>query len=162
METNGGILDSFDTHHRRALGLLTSLQAKRAFDLSREPETIRARYGNDVNCQSMLMARRLVEAGVPFVCVHWISRRVRASLSWHTHSDTFGQLENVVLPAFDACCSALVEDLEQRGMLEEVLVVVAAEMGRKPRIGDPRTRDAGQAGRDHWVHCQSALFAGGG
>jgi uncharacterized protein (DUF1501 family) len=108
------------------------------------------------------MARRLVEAGVPFVCVHWIGRRVGAGLSWDTHSDNFGQLKNVLLPAFDACYSALLEDLEQRGMLDEVLVVVVAEMGRKPRIGDTRTRDAGQAGRDHWIHCQSALFAGGG
>lgn len=161
-ERPGGPLETLQTHQRRALALLTSAKSKDAFDIGREPEATRARYGEDVNGQSMLMARRLVEAGVPFVCVHWIGRRVGAGLSWDTHSDNFGQLQNVLLPAFDAGYSALLEDLESRGILDETLVLVVGEMGRTPKVGDPRTGGKGPPGRDHWIHCQTALLAGGG
>jgi len=154
--------DTLDAHRRRAVSLLTSARAKRAFDLSHEPERVRDRYGDDINCQSALMARRLVEAGVPFVCVHWIAKQVGPAFIWDTHGDNFGQLKNHLLPKFDACYSALLEDLDDRGLLEETLVVVCAEMGRTPRIGDPRTGGKGPPGRDHWIHCQSAVFAGGG
>jgi hypothetical protein len=161
-EQPGGPLDAHDIHQRRAFTLLTSEKAKRAFDITREPPAVRDRYGEDLNGQSVLLARRLVEAGVPFVCVHWLGRQVGAGLSWDTHSDNFGQLKNVLLPAFDTCYSALLEDLEQRGLLDETLVMVVAEMGRTPKVGDPRTGGKGPAGRDHWIHCQSALLAGGG
>lgn len=160
IDERGGALEAYDAHQHKAFALLTSGKAKAAFDLAQEPETVRERYGNDINGQSVLLARRLVEAGVPFVCVHWIGRIVGAGLSWDTHSDNFGQLQNVLLPAFDACYSALLEDLAQRGLLDETLVLVTAEMGRKPKVGDPRR--GGASGRDHWVHCQSALLAGGG
>ena len=162
VERPGGPLETLQTHQRRALSLLTSSKSKEAFDISREPEATRTRYGEDINGQSLLMARRLVEAGVPFVCVHWIGRKVGAGLSWDTHSDNFGQLKNVLLPAFDAGFSALLEDLEARGLLEETVVLVAAEMGRTPKVGDPRTGGQGPPGRDHWIHCQTALLAGGG
>lgn len=158
----GGALDAHDTHRRQAVTLLTSSRAKRAFDLTQEPERVRDRYGNDINCQSVLMARRLVEAGVPFVCVHWIANQVGPAFIWDTHGDNFGQLKNHLLPRFDACYSALLEDLEDRGLLDETLVVVCAEMGRTPRIGDPRTGGKGPPGRDHWIHCQTAVLAGGG
>jgi hypothetical protein len=154
--------DSLDTHRRRAVSLLTSSRAKQAFDLSHEPERVRDRYGSNINGQSVLMARRLVEAGVPFVCVHWIEKQVGPAFIWDTHGDNFGQLKNHLLPKFDACYSALLEDLDERGLLDETLVVVCAEMGRTPRIGDPRTGGKGPPGRDHWIHCQSAVFAGGG
>ncbi len=107
MERSGGPFENLEVHQRRAYELLTSARARRAFDIRQEPAPVRARYGADVNGQSVLLARRLVEAGVPFVCVHWIGRRVGAGLSWDTHSDNFGQLKNVLLPAFDACFSAL-------------------------------------------------------
>ncbi|MFN0017747.1 MAG: DUF1501 domain-containing protein [Pirellulaceae bacterium] len=162
VERPGGPLETLQTHQRRALSLLTSAKSKEAFDISREPEATRARYGEDINGQSLLMARRLVESGVPFVCVHWIGRKVGAGLSWDTHSDNFGQLKNVLLPAFDAGFSALLEYLEARGLLEETVVLVAAEMGRTPKVGDPRTGGKGPPGRDHWIHCQTALMAGGG
>ncbi|MCY2965392.1 MAG: DUF1501 domain-containing protein [Planctomycetota bacterium] len=152
----------FDTHQRRAFDLLTSNRARAAFDLSQETEATRRRYGNDLNGQSVLLARRLVEAGVPSVAVHWVGRRVGAGLSWDTHSDNFGQLKNVLLPAFDACYSALLEDLHDRGLLDETLVVVCTEMGRTPKVGDPRTGGNGPSGRDHWDHCMAALLAGGG
>jgi hypothetical protein len=161
-ERSGGAFDTHDTNRKRALALLTSSAAKRAFDLGHEPEKVRDRYGDDINCQSVLMARRLVEAGVPFVCVHWIAKQVGPAFIWDTHGDNFGQLKNNLLPKFDACYSALLEDLEDRGLLDETLVVVCAEMGRTPRIGDPRTGGKGPPGRDHWVHCQTAVFAGGG
>ncbi|MBM3981283.1 MAG: DUF1501 domain-containing protein [Planctomycetes bacterium] len=161
-ESPGGALDAHDTHRRKALALLTSRAAKRAFDITREPARVRDRYGDDINCQSVLMARRLVEAGVPFVCVHWIAKQVGPAFIWDTHGDNFAQLKNNLLPKFDACYSTLLDDLDDRGLLDETLVVVCAEMGRTPRIGDPRTGGKGPPGRDHWVHCQTALFAGGG
>jgi hypothetical protein len=158
----GGALDAHDANRRRAFELITSRAAKRAFDIGAEPARVRDRYGADINCQSVLMARRLVEAGVPFVCVHWIAKQAAPAFIWDTHGDNFGQLKNNLLPKFDACYSALLEDLDDRGLLDETLVVVCAEMGRTPRIGDPRTGGKGPPGRDHWVHCQTAVFAGGG
>lgn len=151
-----------DVHHQRAMEVLTSARAKKAFDLSMEPPAVRERYGNDINGQSVLLARRLVEAGVPSVCVHWIGKMIGAAFIWDTHGDNFTVLKTVLLPAFDACFSALLEDLKQRGLLDETLVVVMAEMGRKPKIGDPRSGGNRGSGRDHWLHCQTALFAGGG
>jgi hypothetical protein len=162
MERPGSPLEAVGTHQKRALALLTSARSKEAFDIRREPDAVRARYGKDINGQSLLLARRLVEAGVPFVCVHWIGRRAGAGISWDTHSDNFGLLKNELLPAFDSCFSALLEDLESRGLLDETLVFVGAEMGRTPKIGDPRTGGKGPPGRDHWIHCQTALMAGGG
>ncbi len=158
----GATLTNWVAHQRKAFELLTSPHAKQAFDISLEPEETRARYGNDINGQSVLLARRLLEAGIPSVCVHWIGQRVGAGLSWDTHSDNFGQLKNVLLPAFDACFSSLLEDLQERGMLEETLVFVVGEMGRTPKVGDPRTGGKGPPGRDHWIHLLPALFAGGG
>ncbi|MEX0728576.1 MAG: DUF1501 domain-containing protein [Planctomycetaceae bacterium] len=160
--STGSSLSNWIAHQRKAFDLLTSPKAKQAFDVSLEPEETRVRYGNDINGQSVLLARRLLEAGVPSVCVHWIGQRVGAGLSWDTHSDNFGQLKNVLLPAFDSCFSALLEDLHDRGMLEETLVFVAGEMGRTPKVGDPRTGGKGPPGRDHWIHLLPALFAGGG
>lgn len=155
-------LETFEQYQRKAYSLLTSEKSHTAFDITQEPEQVRARYGNDINGQSVLLARRLVEAGVPFVGVHWIGRRVGAGLSWDTHSDNFGQLKNVLLPAFDACFASLLEDLSDRGLLDETIVVVVGEMGRTPKIGDPRTGGKGPPGRDHWIHCLPALLAGGG
>src|SRR5262249_5836566 len=162
LERPGPPFDASATYQRKAFTLLTSDRTKRAFDLSDEPIAVRERYGRDINGQSMLLARRLVEAGVPFVCVHWIGRIVGAGLSWDTHTDNFGQLKNVLLPAFDACYSALLEDLAQPGLLYSTLGLVCAEMGRTPKVGDPRTGAKGPPGRDHWVNCQTALLAGGG
>lgn len=162
VDRNSRLIDRVDVLHKRAYALLSSNRTRTAFDIAREPEADRARYGEDINGQSVLMARRLVEAGVPFVAVHWVGKRVGAGLSWDTHSDNFGQLKNVLLPAFDRCYSALLTDLHERGLLEETLVVVNAEMGRTPKVGDPRTGGTGAPGRDHWDHCMAALFAGGG
>lgn len=158
----GATTSAWATNQRKAFDLLTSPRAKKAFEVSLEPEETRRRYGDDINGQSVLLARRLLEAGVPSVCVHWIGRKVGAGLSWDTHTDNFGQLKNVLLPAFDACFAALLEDLRDRGMLDETLVLVVGEMGRTPKVGDPRNGGKGPPGRDHWIHLLPALFAGGG
>ena len=114
---------------------------------------------------SLLMARRLVEAGVPFITVFWkefASRKVCRNSGWDTHGDNFNCLKDHLAPGFDRGFSALIEDLEQRGLLDETLLVVTSEMGRTPKIGDRRTGGVSGAGRDHWTHCQSIVLAGGG
>lgn len=157
-----GVVRSYDDHRERAFALLTSAVRGGAFDLEREPAAVRDRYGADVNGQSMLLARRLVEAGVPFVSVQWQARRNNDEkcYGWDTHANNFHCLKTYLLPYLDAGFSALIEDLAQRGLLDQTLVVLMSEMGRKPRVGDPRP--GGANGRDHWVHCQTVFLAGGG
>jgi hypothetical protein len=150
----------------KAFSLLTTPKTHNAFDLSSESEATRDRYGKTINGMSMLMARRLVEAGVPFVAVYWMEDPKLNDLclsagGWDTHGNNFGCLKNHLLPEFDHCFSALLSDLHTRGLLDETLVQVNSEMGRQPRIGDPRSKGRG-AGRDHWINCMSVLLAGGG
>lgn len=151
----------------RALGLLASSQTSTALDVSREPATLRQRYGETVNGMSLLLARRLVEAGVPFITVFWmgndtIARKCRSGGGWDTHGNNFRCLADDLLPEFDRGFSALVEDLDERGLLDQTLLLVTSEMGRRPKIGDRRSGGVAGAGRDHWTHCMSVLLAGGG
>lgn len=151
----------------RSLELLMSANSTQAFDLSREPIEMRERYGKGINAMSLLLARRLVEAEVPFITVFWkedesLAKKCASEGAWDTHGNNFQCLKENLLPEFDQAFSALVEDLNQRQMLDQTLLLVTSEMGRKPKIGDPRSGGAGGAGRDHWTHCQSILFAGGG
>src|SRR5262249_41021611 len=144
-----------------------SPQVKAAFDLSKEPLAVRDRYGKSLNAMSVLMARRLVEAGVPFVTVFTKEDPKTAELcksggSWGTHGSNFVFLRDHLLPEFDQYFSALLADLHDRGLLDSTLVLVNSEMGRTPKIGDPRSGGPKGAGRDHWTHCMSVLFAGGG
>ena len=116
---------------------------------------------------SLLLARRLVEAGVPFVTVFWkeneaIADKCKSAGGWDTHGNNFNCLKENLLPEFDRAFSALVEDLAGRGLLAQTLLLVTSEMGRTPRIGDPRSGGTSGAGRDHWTHCMSNLLAGGG
>jgi hypothetical protein len=160
----------YKLHQRKALSLLTSQGSKTAFDVSREPESVRQKYGNTVNAMSMLMARRLVEAGVPFVTVYWYhdyeedKKRGCLGGAWDTHWKNFSCLKDYLLPQFDQPFAALLDDLHARELLDSTLVVVTSEMGRTPKLGDPRSGGSGAAepGRDHWTHCQTALLAGGG
>jgi hypothetical protein len=161
------VVRDFDGQQRRAFDLLASGRSKAAFDLSTEPERVRERYGRTVNGMSLLLARRLVEAGVPFVSVFWmedpaLDKVCKSAGGWDTHGSNFYCLRERLLPEFDRAFSALVEDLHARGMLDETLVLVNSEMGRKPRVGDVRSGGAQGAGRDHWTNCMSVLFAGGG
>jgi uncharacterized protein (DUF1501 family) len=122
-----------------------------AIDISREDEKSRDRYGRTTYGQSVLLARRLVEAGVRFVTVYYSA----GIGGWDTHKDNFKTLKASRLPQTDQAVSALIEDLESRGMLDETLVFWTGDFGRTPKIN----RDAG---RDHWPQCYTTLLAGGG
>ncbi|HXT61157.1 MAG TPA: DUF1501 domain-containing protein [Pirellulales bacterium] len=152
---------------QRAVSLLGSSQTTAAFNVASEPEKLRERYGATVNGTSLLLARRLVEAGVPFVTVFWmenekIAGKCKSAGGWDTHGNNFNCLRENLLPEFDRGFSALVEDLDQRGLLDETLLLVTSEMGRTPKIGDVRSGGVAGAGRDHWTHCMSVVMAGGG
>ena len=159
---------NYTRQQERAFSLLSSAETAAAFDLSNEPKAVRERYGETINGMSLLMARRLVEAEVPFITVFWkgdrakLGPKCRSAGSWDTHGNNFNCLADDLLPEFDRGYSALIEDLAQRGLLEDTLVLVNSEMGRKPLIGDRRSGGVEGAGRDHWTACQSVLFAGGG
>jgi hypothetical protein len=157
----------YSRQQQRAFAMLGSPQVRAAFDLSKEPQALRDRYGKSLNAMSVLMARRLVEAGVPFVTVFTKEDPKTGDLcksggSWDTHGSNFVCLRDHLLPEFDQYYSALLADLHDRGLLDDTLVLVNSEMGRTPKIGDPRSGGAKGAGRDHWTHCMSVLFAGGG
>jgi uncharacterized protein (DUF1501 family) len=147
-------------YYGRAFDLLTGSRARAAFDLDTEPHAARERYGINSFGQSVLLARRLVEAGVRFVNVHWPN--VGGGFNWDTHSNGFARLKNQLLPPFDRALSALLEDLADRGLLGRTLVVVLTEFGRAPQIGRTFQNSGGPAGRDHWSSCFSVLLAGGG
>jgi uncharacterized protein (DUF1501 family) len=139
-------------HYQRAFALLTSERAEQAFDLAAEPAKIRERYGRTEFGQRCLLARRLAEAGVPMINVSYCHTPVG---SWDTHSQNFKQMKESLAPTFDTAFSSLVEDLAERGMLEETLVLVNAEFGRTPAINR-------SAGRDHWPWVYSLVLAGAG
>jgi hypothetical protein len=136
----------------KACDLLTSSAAQRAFRLDLEPSRVRDAYGRNVYGQSLLLARRLVEAGTRLACISWAPD---ANATWDTHGQNFVKLKGQLLPAFDLGFSALLDDLLARGLLGRTLVLVMGEIGRTPRINNG-------AGRDHWEHCYTVLFAGGG
>lgn len=158
---------TWQRQHQRALSLLLSASTTDAFNVASEPAAVRERYGQTVNGMSLLLARRLVEAEVPFVTVFWkeneaIADKCKSAGGWDTHANNFGCLKDHLLPEFDRGFSALIEDLAQRGLLDQTLVLVTSEMGRKPKIGDPRSGGKTGAGRDHWTHCLTDVLAGGG
>ena len=142
---------TFDENYQKAFRLVTSAAARRAFDLAPESEPLRDRYGRNAFGQGCLLARRLVEAGVGLVTINW----ARDDAFWDTHADNFRLLKESLLPPFDLGFSALLEDLDERGLLDETLVVCLGEFGRTPRIN-------AAAGRDHWAPCNSVLLAGAG
>jgi uncharacterized protein (DUF1501 family) len=145
--------EGFADSLQRAMDLLTSNAARRAFDLSREPAPLRDRYGRHIHGQCLLLARRLIEAGVRLVCVNW---HQDGQFFWDTHTNNFNSLKGRLMPPADQGLSALLEDLSQRGLLNETLVVWVGEFGRSPRI------NRGNAGREHHPGCYSAVVAGGG
>jgi uncharacterized protein (DUF1501 family) len=153
---------------QRAFSLLASAKMTEAFDVASEPVHIRERYGENVNAMSLLLARRLVEAEVPFITVFWLEDKDRLAKkcasegAWDTHGNNFGCLKDDLLPVFDRAFSALIEDLAERGLLDQTLLFVTSEMGRTPKIGDVRSGGVVGAGRDHWTHCLTDVLAGGG
>jgi hypothetical protein len=166
------LLQQFDDQRRRmeqkgfadkrklAFDLITSARIREAFDLNRESARLRERYGRSLFGSSTLLARRLLERGVRFVNVSWDNFRERfefppSNQVWDTHERNFPILRDNHLPQLDQTYSALMEDLDQRGLLDETLVVMMGEMGRTPKLN-------GNAGRDHWTFCYSVVLAGAG
>jgi hypothetical protein len=162
---------------RQAVDIISSPETRAAFDLAREPQSVRERYGTDPGTdrglearkfgglphlgQTFLLARRLIEAGTRLVTV-MTGRRI--DQAWDTHRDHFGLMRRALCPPFDRALSALLDDLHVRGLLEETLVVVMGEFGRTPKVGFV-TSGAGASkndGRDHWPYCYTVLFAGAG
>ena len=137
----------------RAIDLLTSPETQRAFQITDEPACVRDAYGRNIYGQSVLLARRLIEAGTRVVTVSWAPD---ANATWDTHGSNFVTLKTRLLPQFDAACSSLVSDLDERGLLDRTIVSVFGDFGRSPKI------NANHAGRDHWNYCYSLMMIGGG
>jgi hypothetical protein len=157
--------EAMAAHYRRAFSILARPEVAVAFDLSKEPPAVRDRYGMNVHGQSVLQARRLVEAGVPLVTVFWPNDGItNVSVYWDTHSRNFLDLKTRLCPVTDQAFSALLDDLSDRGMLDETLIVWTGEMGRTPRVGQsvPGGAGAGRDGRDHWGKVFTTVLAGGG
>ncbi len=163
LSDRAGLRDTFDAHfraldsadlasgldrfQRQALDILRSERTRTAFDLDREPESVRAAYGEDGFGQGALAARRLIEAGARFVTV--------GLGGWDTHAANFGTLRGGLLPRLDRTLAALLSDLDQRGLLGSTLVYCAGEFGRTPKVNR-------NAGRDHWAQAMAVLLVGGG
>ena len=149
---------SFQRNQQQAFDILTSSKMRNAFDLTSEDPKVVERYGQTLFGNSTLIARRLIEAGARFVNVTWDLFWGPVNVdydAWDTHTNNFKILKQNKLPGFDQTMSALMSDLETRGLLDETLIVVTSEMGRTPRIN-------GNAGRDHWTNCYGSLLAGAG
>ena len=145
-------LQEMDGFQARAFDLLTSPVAQRAFQLDREPLPLREAYGRNIYGQSVLLARRLIEAGTRVACISWAPD---ANATWDTHGQNFVKLKNELLPQMDAAVASLLTDLAERGMLGRTLVAVMGEFGRSPKVN-------GAAGRDHWNFGYTLMLAGGG
>jgi hypothetical protein len=152
----GGAFDLHDASVQKAFELMSSGAARAAFDISRESDKLRERFGRSRFAQSCLLARRLVEAGVSLVQVNWTRIPNLANQGgWDTHAKHNDSMKGFLMPMMDRAFSALITDLDARGMLDETLVVWFGEFGRTPRFN-------GAAGRDHWGHVFSLALAGGG
>ena len=147
VDRNADLVGGLDAFHQQALEILRSDKTRVAFDLTREPETLRQRYGQTPFGQCALAARRLIEAGVRFTTV--------SIGGWDTHSQTFNAHRTRLLPQLDQVLSALISDLDDRGMLENTIVYCAGEFNRTPRINQ-------NSGRDHWARSMAVVLAGGG
>jgi hypothetical protein len=152
-----GTVARYDAQSRQAFDLLRSPRARQAFNLQPEPPAVRDRYGRSRFGQSVLLARRLVEAGVALVQVNWTRTKEDSDINpvWDTHAKNSERLKTALMPPMDQAYSGLLADLEDRGLLDETLVVWMGEFGRSPRVNSA-------GGRDHWGHVFSVALAGGG
>jgi hypothetical protein len=156
--------EEFDGNRRSAFALLEN-RAGDVLDLRREPSRLRERYGMTAVGQSLLLARRLVEAGVGLVTVNWQDETKIDGVNtcWDTHQNQFDKLKTLLCPLFDRAFPAFLEDLQERGLLETTLVVALGEFGRTPKMGQfEQSSNTKKSGRDHWPHAFTALLAGGG
>ncbi len=154
-------ISQMDRYQKRAFNLLTSDATRRAFNIEVESSRLRERYGRHKYGQSLLLARRLVEAGVRLVTVYWGGRVNNPVPHWDTHFNNNRRLKEELLPPFDQCFSAFLEDLDARGLLRSTLVVCMGEFGRTPRFGQFTGNGVDATGRDHWPHCYSVVVSGG-
>jgi hypothetical protein len=143
---------AMSAHQSKALELLASPKVREAFEISKEPNETRERYGRNIHGQSVLLGRRLLEHGVPIVNINWHND---GKNFWDTHGNNFNRLKDDLIPPADRALTALLTDLSERGMLEDTLVAWVGEFGRNPNI-------ANGTGREHWPYCYSGLLAGAG
>jgi hypothetical protein len=154
-----------DEYYGKAYDLVLSGKARDAMDLEKEPSEMRERYGMHTFGQSLLMARRLIEAGTKFVQVNWpsVANGDPETSAWDTHAANFRPLKNLHCPKLDRGLSTLLDDMDHRGLLKETLVVAVGEFGRSPRLGVSTSGNSNAPdGRDHWPYCYSAVVAGAG
>lgn len=157
--------NAVDEYYGKAYDLVLSGKARDAMDLTKENDKTRDRYGRHTFGQSLLMARRLIEAGTRFVQVNWpsVANGDPEKTAWDTHAANFGPLKNLHCPKLDRGLSALLEEMDARGLLKETLVVAIGEFGRSPRMGVSTSGNSNSPdGRDHWPYCYSAVVAGAG
>jgi hypothetical protein len=156
---------ALDSYYQKAFDLVSSGRARDAFDLTKEADALRDRYGRHTFGQGCLLARRLVEAGTRVVQMNWpaVANGDPTVDAWDTHAANFGPLRNIHCPKLDSGLSALLEDMDQRGLLKETLVVALGEFGRSPRLGVSTSGNTNSPdGRDHWPYCYTAFIAGAG
>jgi hypothetical protein len=149
LDVNGSMV-GLDEFNRQALELLAHDSTRQAFDMTQEPISVRQRYGNTSFAQRLVLARRLAESGIRFTLVNFSNNQ-----EWDTHTNNFQSLKKTRLPELDQAVSALLDDLDERGLLKSTLVALFGEFGRTPKIN-------GTAGRDHWSNVFSVMLAGGG
>ena len=153
---NASSVKRYDDESQQALGLLGGSAARQAFDLNQEPASVRDRYGRSRYAQSVLLARRMVEAGVSLVRINWTRIADKPNQGgWDTHTLHAQSSKDFLMPIMDQAYSALIEDLSERGLLDETLIVWLGEFGRTPKFN-------ANAGRDHWGSVFSIALAGGG
>jgi hypothetical protein len=154
---------NLNSYYEQALNLVLSGRAREAFDLTKEPDKMRDRYGRNTFGQSCLLARRLVEAGTRVVEVVWPKVANSDNHSWDTHVDLTKRIKTQSGPMFDMGLASLIADLDERGMLKDTLVVAVGEFGRSPQKGVSTSGNGNSAdGRDHWPYCYTAMIAGAG
>ena len=156
---------ALDTYDKKALELVISGRARNAFDLEQEKPELRDKYGRHTFGQSLLLARRLIEAGTRVVQVNWPAVANGNPLvdAWDCHAAIFQPMKNLHCPKLDSGLPALLEDLDSRGLLKETLVLAIGEFGRSPKMGVSTSGNTnGPDGRDHWPYCYTGLVAGGG
>jgi hypothetical protein len=155
--------ENLDEYYQRAIELVVSGRARDAFNISQEADSVRDRFGRNTFGQSCLLARRLVEAGTRVVEIVWPKVANSDNHSWDQHTDLTKRMKNQSGPMFDTGLSALIEDLDESGMLEETLLVAVGEFGRSPQRGVSTSgNNNSDDGRDHWPYCYTAVVAGAG
>jgi uncharacterized protein (DUF1501 family) len=154
---------ALDDYYGKALSLVISGNARKAFELAQEPKAMRERYGMNTFGQSCLLARRLIEAGTKFVEINWPKVANSDNHSWDVHVGLSKRMKDQSAPMLDSGLTTLIADLDERGLLAETLVIAVGEFGRSPQRGVSTSGNQNNDdGRDHWPYCYTAVVAGAG